>query len=263
MPTHHAASRGTAASVCRAIRHLHPLKESPGAAPPWPVDGGEAARLMRAVVVAGAHGTGRTSRHDRGGPVGATAVPGPAHGGGGPRDGDLVSGPAPFAACTSGASRGRTSAEARSAVWSSKRQDRIPALPRRSVAGLVRAGRWPRRSLAPPEYMVKLPDSFSFAEGAALYIDYATAWFALHRALAEPRESFSSKAQPEASDGRPCRWRPPLVCERSPWCRATRRSAWPVTSERTRSSGPMARGCTGSASSRAAAGRHRRSQRPR
>lgn len=45
------------------------------------------------------------------------------------------------------------------------------------------------RSLAPPEYMVKLPDSFSFAEGAALYIDYATAWFALHRALAEPRES--------------------------------------------------------------------------
>lgn len=45
------------------------------------------------------------------------------------------------------------------------------------------------RSLAPPEYMVKLPDSFSFAEGAALYIDHATAWFALHRALAEPRES--------------------------------------------------------------------------
>jgi NADPH2:quinone reductase len=57
------------------------------------------------------------------------------------------------------------------------------------VAGLVRRGAMAERTLAPPEYMVKLPDSWSFAEGAALYINYATAWFALFRTHAEPRES--------------------------------------------------------------------------
>lgn len=56
------------------------------------------------------------------------------------------------------------------------------------VAGLVRRGAIAERALAPPEYMVRLPDTLSFAEGAALYINYTTAWFALHRAGAQPGE---------------------------------------------------------------------------
>jgi NADPH2:quinone reductase len=40
------------------------------------------------------------------------------------------------------------------------------------VAGLVRRGAMAELALAPPEYMLKLPDRMSFAEGAALYINY-------------------------------------------------------------------------------------------
>jgi NADPH2:quinone reductase len=50
------------------------------------------------------------------------------------------------------------------------------------VAGLVRRGAMAERVLAPPGYLLRLPDAMSFAEGAALYINYTTAWFALHRA---------------------------------------------------------------------------------
>jgi NADPH2:quinone reductase len=50
------------------------------------------------------------------------------------------------------------------------------------VAGLVRRGAMAERVLAPPGFLLRLPDAMSFAEGAALYINYTTAWFALHRA---------------------------------------------------------------------------------
>jgi hypothetical protein len=50
------------------------------------------------------------------------------------------------------------------------------------VAGLVRRGAMAERVLAPPGYLLRLPGAMSFAEGAALYINYSTAWFALHRA---------------------------------------------------------------------------------
>jgi NADPH2:quinone reductase len=57
------------------------------------------------------------------------------------------------------------------------------------VAGLVRRGAMAELVLAPPEYMLRLPDRMSFAEGAALYINYTTAWFALHRAGAREGET--------------------------------------------------------------------------
>jgi NADPH2:quinone reductase len=57
------------------------------------------------------------------------------------------------------------------------------------VAGLVRRGAMAELALAPPEYMLKLPDHMSFAEGAALYINYTTAWFALHQARAREGET--------------------------------------------------------------------------
>jgi NADPH2:quinone reductase len=57
------------------------------------------------------------------------------------------------------------------------------------VAGLVRRGAMAERAIAPPGYMLRLPDHMSFAEGAALYINYSTAWFALHRVSALPGET--------------------------------------------------------------------------
>jgi NADPH2:quinone reductase len=57
------------------------------------------------------------------------------------------------------------------------------------VAGLVRRGAMAEFVLAPPEYILRLPDRMSFAEGAALYINYTTAWFALHQAGAREGET--------------------------------------------------------------------------
>jgi NADPH:quinone reductase len=36
-------------------------------------------------------------------------------------------------------------------------------------------------ALAMPQHTVRLPDAMSFVDGAALYLNYATAWYALHR----------------------------------------------------------------------------------
>jgi NADPH2:quinone reductase len=36
-------------------------------------------------------------------------------------------------------------------------------------------------ALAMPQHTLRLPDAMSFVEGAALYLNYATAWYALHR----------------------------------------------------------------------------------
>jgi NADPH:quinone reductase len=62
-------------------------------------------------------------------------------------------------------------------------------LPGDRVAGLVRPGAMADLALAPPKYMVHLPDTMSFAEGAALWLNYATAWFALHRGGAQAGET--------------------------------------------------------------------------
>src|SRR4051794_7949651 len=50
------------------------------------------------------------------------------------------------------------------------------------VCGVVRRGAMAERALAPPAFLLRLPDHLSYAEGAALYINYTTAWFGLHRA---------------------------------------------------------------------------------
>ncbi|HET7399113.1 MAG TPA: NADPH:quinone oxidoreductase family protein [Intrasporangium sp.] len=56
------------------------------------------------------------------------------------------------------------------------------------VGGIIWHGGLAERALALPEYTVKLPDSMSFAEGASLYMNYATSWYALHRAAVQPGE---------------------------------------------------------------------------
>ncbi|BDZ50353.1 NADPH:quinone oxidoreductase [Frondihabitans sucicola] len=50
------------------------------------------------------------------------------------------------------------------------------------VAGIVFWGAAAEKCLIAPDYSVKLPDSVSFADGAAIYLNYSTAWFAYHRA---------------------------------------------------------------------------------
>jgi NADPH2:quinone reductase len=49
------------------------------------------------------------------------------------------------------------------------------------VAGMTIWGAMAERALAVPRYTVKLPDALSFAEGAALWLNYATAWFGIGR----------------------------------------------------------------------------------
>ncbi|MBQ0854539.1 NADPH:quinone oxidoreductase family protein [Streptomyces sp. BH-SS-21] len=57
------------------------------------------------------------------------------------------------------------------------------------VAALTLWGAMAERALAIPQFAVKLPPSLSWAEGAALYLNYATAWFALHRVRLAEGES--------------------------------------------------------------------------
>ena len=57
------------------------------------------------------------------------------------------------------------------------------------VGGIVWQGALAERALALPDYTVRLPDAMSFAEGAALYMNYSTAWFGLHRAGVQPGET--------------------------------------------------------------------------
>jgi NADPH2:quinone reductase len=57
------------------------------------------------------------------------------------------------------------------------------------VLGLARRGAMAERALVPPGYVLQLPDSLSYAEGAAVYINYCTAWYALHRARAKAGET--------------------------------------------------------------------------
>ncbi|HET6507920.1 MAG TPA: NADPH:quinone oxidoreductase family protein [Baekduia sp.] len=57
------------------------------------------------------------------------------------------------------------------------------------VLGLARRGAMAERALVPPGYVLRLPETLSFAEGAAVYINYCTAWYALHRAGAKAGET--------------------------------------------------------------------------
>ena len=57
------------------------------------------------------------------------------------------------------------------------------------VAGIVFWGALGERCLLAPEYTIALPDTVSFAEGAAVYLNYSTAWFAYYRARVEPGQT--------------------------------------------------------------------------
>lgn len=50
------------------------------------------------------------------------------------------------------------------------------------VAGLSVWGSLAERVLGIPRYTVRLPDDMDWADGAAFFLNYATAWFTLHRA---------------------------------------------------------------------------------
>src|SRR3954469_8430009 len=49
------------------------------------------------------------------------------------------------------------------------------------VAALTHWGGVADYALAMPQHTLRLPEAMSFAQGAALYLNYATAWYALHR----------------------------------------------------------------------------------
>ncbi|WP_182378271.1 NADPH:quinone oxidoreductase family protein [Nocardioides sp. WS12] len=57
------------------------------------------------------------------------------------------------------------------------------------VAGFCVWGAAAERVLAIPRYTVRIPEALSWAEGAAFFLNYATAWFTLHRAGFEDGES--------------------------------------------------------------------------
>lgn len=57
------------------------------------------------------------------------------------------------------------------------------------VAGVVFWGALADRCLVAPEYTIRLPGSVSFAEGAAVYLNYSTAWYAYHRAAVQPGQT--------------------------------------------------------------------------
>ncbi|AMM20672.1 NADPH:quinone reductase [Frondihabitans sp. PAMC 28766] len=57
------------------------------------------------------------------------------------------------------------------------------------VGGIVFWGGVADECLIAPEYAVRLPPSMSFADGAAVYLNYSTAWFAYHRAGVEPGQT--------------------------------------------------------------------------
>jgi NADPH2:quinone reductase len=57
------------------------------------------------------------------------------------------------------------------------------------VAGLVHYGGMAELALGLPQYTVRLPPAMSFAQGAALYLNYSTAWLAIHRADVQAGET--------------------------------------------------------------------------
>ena len=57
------------------------------------------------------------------------------------------------------------------------------------VGSLVLWGALTSTAFAPPDYTVRLPDSMSFTDGAAVYMNYSTAWYAYHRAHVTPGQT--------------------------------------------------------------------------
>jgi NADPH2:quinone reductase len=65
------------------------------------------------------------------------------------------------------------------------------------ISGIVWQGAMAEQALALDDFMVRIPDSMSYAEGAGVYMNYATAWYALDRA--------GAGACPEVRAGEPRR----------------------------------------------------------
>jgi NADPH2:quinone reductase len=57
------------------------------------------------------------------------------------------------------------------------------------ICGIVWQGAMAERALALDDFMVRIPDSMSYVEGAGIYMNYATAWYALDRARAQDGET--------------------------------------------------------------------------
>jgi NADPH2:quinone reductase len=57
------------------------------------------------------------------------------------------------------------------------------------VAALTHWGGVAEYALAMPQHTLRLPDALSFVQGAALYLNYCTAWYALHRLAVAPGET--------------------------------------------------------------------------
>ncbi|MDR7254237.1 NADPH2:quinone reductase [Nocardioides sp. BE266] len=57
------------------------------------------------------------------------------------------------------------------------------------VSGIVWQGAMAEHALAIDDFLVRIPDSMSYVEGAAVYMNYATAWYALDRAGASSGET--------------------------------------------------------------------------
>ncbi|MFW6868196.1 NADPH:quinone oxidoreductase family protein [Nocardioides sp. CPCC 206347] len=57
------------------------------------------------------------------------------------------------------------------------------------VAGIVWQGAMAEQALAIDDFLIRIPDSMSYAEGACIYMNYSTAWYALDRAGAQPGET--------------------------------------------------------------------------
>jgi NADPH2:quinone reductase len=62
------------------------------------------------------------------------------------------------------------------------------AKPGDRVAGIVWQGAMAEQALAIDDFLVRLPDSMSYVEGASVYMNYSTAWYALDRAGARAGE---------------------------------------------------------------------------
>jgi NADPH2:quinone reductase len=59
--------------------------------------------------------------------------------------------------------------------------DDLPFRPGDRVAALTHWGGVAEYALAMPQHTLRLPERMSYAQGAALYLNYCTAWYALHR----------------------------------------------------------------------------------
>lgn len=57
------------------------------------------------------------------------------------------------------------------------------------ISGIVWQGAMAERALALDDFMVRIPDWMSYVEGAGIYMNYATAWYALDRARAQDGET--------------------------------------------------------------------------